>query len=87
MDEFILDHTRQSPALEALRELHRRRPGALLCVEFYADRADELPPRSTRSKRDLRAHGFGYVSHHALDRRRRRASGAARRRRSACRWR
>ena len=46
MDGFILGHTRQSPQLEALRRSFiEGDPGGLLCVEFYADTAEELPPR------------------------------------------
>ena len=46
MDKSILDYTRQSAALEALRRSFiEGDPGALLCVEFYADRAEDLPPR------------------------------------------
>ena len=43
-------------------------PGALLCVEFYADRAEDLPPRlaGARSATCARS-GFGYRYHHALD--------------------
>jgi FAD/FMN-containing dehydrogenase/Fe-S oxidoreductase len=46
MDRFILDHARESPALDALRRsvLHTD-PAALLCVELYAERAEDLPPR------------------------------------------
>ena len=74
MDAFILDHTRQSAELEALRQSFvEGNPGALLCVEFYADRAEELPPRLAALERDLREHGFGYHYHHALD-----AAGQAR---------
>ena len=68
MDRFILDHTKENP------ELHRQRqsfiegdPGALLCVEFYADRADELPPRMRAVEDDLRARGLGYRFVHAAD--------------------
>ncbi len=32
-------------------------PGALLCVEFYADEAADLPPRLAALEADLRAHG------------------------------
>ncbi len=68
MDAFILDHTRQNPALHALRETFiEGDPGALLCIEFYADAAGELPPRLNALEQDLRAHGFGYRYHHALD--------------------
>lgn len=68
MDKSILDYTRQSAALEAARRAFIvGDPAALLCVEFYADRADDLPPRLDALEGDLRAHGFGYHYHHALD--------------------
>jgi FAD/FMN-containing dehydrogenase/Fe-S oxidoreductase len=74
MDKTILDHTRQSPALDALRRSFiDGDPGSLLCVEFYADRQDDLPPRLLALEADLRARGFGYHFHHALD-----AAGQAR---------
>ena len=68
MDKSILDYTRQSAVLEALRQSFiQGDPAALLCVEFYADRADDLPPRLAAVERDLRDHQFGYAYHHALD--------------------
>jgi len=68
MDKSILDYTRQSPMLEALRQSFiQGDPASLLCVEFYADRAEDLPPRLAALERDLRAHRFGYAYHHALD--------------------
>jgi Fe-S oxidoreductase len=68
MDRFILDHTRQSAQLDALRNSFiEGEPGGLLCIEFYADRQDELPPRLQALERDLREHGLGYRYHHALD--------------------
>jgi FAD/FMN-containing dehydrogenase/Fe-S oxidoreductase len=68
MDKSILDYTRQSPALEALRRSFiDGDPAALLCVEFYADRADDLPPRLAAVERDLRTNGLGYAYYHALD--------------------
>jgi FAD/FMN-containing dehydrogenase/Fe-S oxidoreductase len=68
MDKFILDHTRQSPPLDAARRsVIDGDPGSLLCVEMYADDARELPPRLEALERDLRAHGFGYRYHHATD--------------------
>jgi FAD/FMN-containing dehydrogenase/Fe-S oxidoreductase len=68
MDKSILDHTRKSAALEALRQSFiEGDPGSLLCVEFYADRAEELPPRLEALERDLRANRFGYRYHHAID--------------------
>jgi len=68
MDKFILDHTRQSPALDDLRRTFvDGDPGALLCVECYAERQDDLPPRLQAIEQELRARGFGYRYHHALD--------------------
>jgi FAD/FMN-containing dehydrogenase/Fe-S oxidoreductase len=68
MDKSILDHTRQSAVLEALRQSFiQGDPASLLCVEFYSERADELPARLTALERDLRDHQFGYAYHHALD--------------------
>jgi FAD/FMN-containing dehydrogenase/Fe-S oxidoreductase len=68
MDQFILDHTRQSRALHALRETFvEGDPGSLLCVEFYADQESDLPPKLRALERDLRRNRFGYHYHHALD--------------------
>src|SRR5438477_9349203 len=56
MDHFILDHAKESPALDALRRsILLTEPGALLCVEMYADRAEDLPPRLEALERDLAA--------------------------------
>ena len=50
MDDFILSHTRDNAALDAMRRSIVDRDGsALLCIEFYADHADELPPRLERA--------------------------------------
>ena len=68
MDKSILDHTRKSAALEAMRQSFiEGDPASLLCVEFYDDRAENLPPRLQALERDLRAHNLGYRYHHALD--------------------
>jgi FAD/FMN-containing dehydrogenase/Fe-S oxidoreductase len=68
MDKFILDHTKQSPVLDALRRSFiEGDPGSLLCVEFYADRAEDLPPRLQAVEQDLRGRGLGYRYHHAYD--------------------
>jgi FAD/FMN-containing dehydrogenase/Fe-S oxidoreductase len=68
MDKSILDYTRQSAVLEGLRRSFiDGDPASLLCVEFYADRAEDLPPRLAALERDLREHRFGYAYHHALD--------------------
>jgi FAD/FMN-containing dehydrogenase/Fe-S oxidoreductase len=56
MDRFILDHARENAALDALRRsILQGDAGALLCVELYADRAADLPPRLERLEQDLAA--------------------------------
>src|SRR5207247_6603057 len=67
MDHFILEHTKDSPALDALRRsILRTEPGALLCVEFYGDRAGDLPPRLDALERDLAASGVRCQWHRAI---------------------
>ena len=54
MDSSILDHTKENPALEAMRRaVLQGNPGALLCVEFYADDPADLPEKLTALERDL----------------------------------
>src|SRR5688572_17386542 len=68
MDKFILDFTKQNAELERKRRAFiEGDPGALLCVEFYADEARDLPPRLESLERDLRAAGYGYRYFHAID--------------------
>jgi FAD/FMN-containing dehydrogenase/Fe-S oxidoreductase len=68
MDRFILDNTKQNAALDRLRRSFiDGDPGALLCVEFYADRAEDLPPRLDALERDLRARRAGYRYYRAVD--------------------
>ncbi|MEZ5354127.1 MAG: FAD-linked oxidase C-terminal domain-containing protein [Bryobacteraceae bacterium] len=60
MDGFILDHTRQNPALHRQRETFiQGDPGAVLCIEFYGDDAAELPPRLEALEADMRVRGWG----------------------------
>ena len=68
MDRFILSHTERSPQLHALRKSFvEGDPASLLCIEFYADDAADLPPRLAALERDLAAHGFGTHFYRALD--------------------
>ena len=54
IDSSILDHAKENPALEAMRRaVLQGNPGALLCVEFYADDPAELPEKLTALERDL----------------------------------
>jgi len=68
MDAFILNNTKQSAELDRMRRTFiEGDPGALLCVEFYADDAEELPRRLAALETDLAARGLGYRYFHALD--------------------
>ena len=68
MDKFILDHTKQSALLERLRSSFvQGDPGALLCVEFYDDTAEALPPRMDAVENDLHSRGLGYYFHRATE--------------------
>ena len=60
MDGFILDHARESPALDALRRsiMQGDAAGALLCVEFYGDAPEDLPPRLDALEAELPSLGF-----------------------------
>ena len=89
MDRFILDNTKQNPALDRLRRTFiDGDPGALLCVEFYADRAEDLPPRLDALEHDLRRARLRLpLPPRDRPAARRRGSGACAKRRSACRWR
>ncbi|MEQ1727743.1 MAG: FAD-binding and (Fe-S)-binding domain-containing protein, partial [Vicinamibacterales bacterium] len=68
MDGFILDNTKQNAALDRMRRTFiDGDPGALLCVEFYADRDEDLPPRLDALEADLVARRLGYRYTPALD--------------------
>jgi FAD/FMN-containing dehydrogenase/Fe-S oxidoreductase len=61
MDKAILDNTRQNAALDRIRKSFiEGDPGATLCVEFYADAKEDLPPRLRALEEDLRARNLGY---------------------------
>ncbi|HUE88211.1 MAG TPA: FAD-linked oxidase C-terminal domain-containing protein [Vicinamibacterales bacterium] len=54
MDAFILQHTREHPALDATRRtIFSDDGGALLCIEFAGDRVDDLAARLAVLERDL----------------------------------
>src|SRR5205823_491935 len=56
MDKFILDHTYLSPNLQRVRETFiEGEPGAILCIEFYDDAKEKLPPRLDALERELAA--------------------------------
>ena len=68
MDSFILNHTKLNPALHKQRQTFvEGEPGCLLCVEFYGETAEELPPRMAALENDLRTQGLGDRFYHATD--------------------
>jgi len=61
MDKSILDNTRQNATLDRIRSAFiEGDPAATLCVEFYADRKEDLPPRLDALEQDMRSRGLGY---------------------------
>ncbi len=68
MDRAILDNTRQNAALAKISESFvKGEPASTLCVEFYADRKEDLPPRLAALEQDLRAKRLGYHYHSETD--------------------
>ena len=68
MDKAILDNTRQNLNLDQIRQQYvQGDPAATLCVEMYADKKEELPPRMQELERDLRDKKFGYFYHPEFD--------------------
>ncbi|MEP6960821.1 MAG: FAD-linked oxidase C-terminal domain-containing protein [Acidobacteriota bacterium] len=60
MDESILNNSRQNAALDRLRrEVITGDPAATLCVEFYDDTKEALPPRLAALEKDLRSRNLG----------------------------
>ena len=61
MDKSILDNTRQNAVLDNIRTTFiAGDPEATLCVEFYGDRKEDLPPRLSALEQDLRSRKLGY---------------------------
>ena len=87
MDRFILNHARESPAMDRMRRaiLQTDNPGALLCVELYADSAARSAAASRGDRAAPRAAPVrpSPCSQRSLTRR---TSGPSARRRSVCRW-
>ena len=57
IDRYVLDSTKLNPEAGRLRDFLQGDPGAILIIEFYGDRADELPPRLDALEADLRGRG------------------------------
>ena len=61
MDKAILDNTRQNAILDRIRNnFIEGDPAATLCVEFYDDKKEDLPPRLRALEEDLRTRKLGY---------------------------
>jgi Fe-S oxidoreductase len=68
MDKSILDNTRQNEGLDRIRKsIIQGDPAATLCVEFYGDKKEDLPPRLAALEQDLRARKLGYRYHSETD--------------------
>jgi FAD/FMN-containing dehydrogenase/Fe-S oxidoreductase len=68
MDKSILDNTRQNANLDRIRKsIIEGDPEATLCVEFYGDKKEDLPPRLLALEEDLRARKLGYRYHCETD--------------------
>lgn len=67
IDRYILDSTKLNPEASRLRDFLDGDPGAILIVEFYGGRAEELPPRLDDLEADLRRRGFGTHFHRATE--------------------
>jgi FAD/FMN-containing dehydrogenase/Fe-S oxidoreductase len=68
MDKAILDNTRQNANLDRIRNtIIKGDPASTLCVEFYGDRKEDLPPRLKALEEDLRARKLGYHYHSETD--------------------
>ncbi len=62
VDKYVLDSTRLNAEASRLRDFLVGDPGAILLVEFYADRPELLPPRLAAVQSDFALSGLGY--HH-----------------------
>ncbi len=67
MDRFILDCTKLNPEASRLRDFIQGDPGAILIIEFYGERADDLPPRLDALEKSLRALNKECRCHAATD--------------------
>jgi FAD/FMN-containing dehydrogenase/Fe-S oxidoreductase len=60
IDQYVLDATRLNPEASRLRGFLERDPAAILVIELYGDRVDDLPPRLADLERELRQQLLGY---------------------------
>ena len=67
IDKYVLDSTHVNPEASRLRDFIQGDPAAILIVEFYADRPEDLPARLDALEADLKRRGHGYHVHRATD--------------------
>jgi FAD/FMN-containing dehydrogenase/Fe-S oxidoreductase len=67
VDKYVLDSTRLNPEAARLRDFLDGDPGAILIVEFYGDRPEDLPPRLDALAADFQSRGYGYSTYRAID--------------------
>src|SRR5262249_11603692 len=66
-DKYILDSTKLNAEAARLRDFIQGDPGSILIIEFYCEKAADLPPRIDALIADLKQHGYGYHYHVAKD--------------------
>ena len=59
VDKYVLDSTRLNPEASRLRDFLAGDPAAILLIELYGERAEQLPPRLAALEHDLRQSGLG----------------------------
>ena len=67
IDKYVLEATRLNAEANRLRDFLAGDPGAILIVEFYGERAEDLPARLNDLEADLKSRSFGYHHHRALE--------------------
>ncbi|HEV3163858.1 MAG TPA: FAD-linked oxidase C-terminal domain-containing protein [Isosphaeraceae bacterium] len=67
MDQYVLDSTKLNADAARLRDFLHGDPAAILIVELYGDRPEDLPPRLEAIEAELRHKGCGNHFHQATD--------------------
>jgi Fe-S oxidoreductase len=67
IDRYVLDSTKRNAEAARLRDFLQGDPGAILIIEIFGARAEELPPRLAAIETELKQRGFGYHWSQATD--------------------
>jgi FAD/FMN-containing dehydrogenase/Fe-S oxidoreductase len=65
VDKYVLDSTRMNPDAARLRDFLQGDPAAILLIEFFGDRKEELAQRVETLASELTHRGWGYHYHPA----------------------